>query len=210
MDAEASAVEVEYFRAHPITAGEEIHVPFRWIASEPQAHQRAQAIEALCACRWARRTRTPSLGGHGTIATAAAAARRRRCRGLPRADLRLFSSVLCKLVILYDDAAAIRTRNNELPAERARVEVLLTDWQKLAKRGDVDAVILSRHDTVSGCETEPGVGNAQVRREIRRVHCSSSVDVYTRGIGKSARQHEVPCLSPPGLTRARTGTISVK
>ena len=143
IDAEASAVEVSDFRAHPITAGEEIHVPFRWIAPEPQAHQRAQAIEALCACRWARRTRTPSLGGHGTIATAAAAARRRRCRGLPRADLRLFSSVLCKLVILYDDAAAIRTRNNELPAERARVEVLLTDWQKLAKRGDVDAVILA-------------------------------------------------------------------
>ena len=72
IDAEASAVEVEYFRAHPIAAEEEIHVPFSWTAPEPQAHQRAQAIEALCACRWARRTRTPPLGGHGTIATAAA------------------------------------------------------------------------------------------------------------------------------------------
>jgi hypothetical protein len=82
-------------------------------------------------------------------------------------------------------------RRHELSAEQ--LEVLLSDWQKLAKRGDVDAVISSRDDTVSRCETDPGVGNGQVRREIQRVHCSSSVDVYTRGIGKSARQHAVPC-----------------
>ena len=131
IDAEASAVEVSTFARTRSRLGKRYTCASGGSRPSRRPHQRAQAIEAVRACRWARRTRTPSLGGHGTIATAAAAARRRRCRGLPRADLRLFSSVLLLLVVLYDDAAAIRTPNNELSAEQ--LEVLLSDWQKLAK-----------------------------------------------------------------------------
>jgi hypothetical protein len=42
---------------------------------------------------------------------------------------------------LSDEPAAIRTRNDELSAEQ--LEVLLSDWQTLAKRRDLHAVILA-------------------------------------------------------------------
>ena len=52
------------------------------------------------------------------------------CRNVPKPD---------SVILLYDDRARIHGRKDELPAEQS--QALLSDWLKLAERGDADAVI---------------------------------------------------------------------
>ena len=94
-------------------------MPFRWIAPEPRLTNALRPSKPFA-----------PVGGHAVrvhrhSAAMAPSHQPQQLRGVdieafPRSDLRLFSSVLLSFGILYDDAAAIRTRNNELPAERAR------------------------------------------------------------------------------------------